>query len=160
AARITDRLAGVARLELRQRLERALERVGQPTQQHRTVRRRDRPPRTERGLRTRDRRVGLLDTRGRQLAKDLLGRGLEDRRHRVAARMWSRTSSTNVPMTWLVWSSSGCHSTPSAKLRAGSSIASTFASSLPQPVGSTPPPSWPGPWWWCDFTDVRSLPTT
>ena len=79
AARVADRLAGVARLEHRQRLQLAGQRVGQPVQQRRAVARRDRAPGRVGRLGAGDRRVRLLDPRAGDLGQDRLGGGLEDR---------------------------------------------------------------------------------
>ena len=61
AARAGDRLADVARLDPRQLLVVLLDERRQPAQQPRAIGRRDGAPGRERGLRARDRGVGLLD---------------------------------------------------------------------------------------------------
>ena len=56
-----------------------LERVGEAVQQPRAVAGRDRPPRGQRGLGARDRRVGVLRAGARDLVEHRLRGGLEDR---------------------------------------------------------------------------------
>jgi hypothetical protein len=77
AARIRDRLAGVARLELRELLEHLLERVREPVEQGGAVARGHGAPGREGGLGARHGGVGLLDARLRDLRHHLGGRRLE-----------------------------------------------------------------------------------
>ena len=87
AARVSDRLARVARLEHGQVLEPRLQRVGQPEQQLRAVGRRDRAPARVGGLGARDGRVGLLDARARDLGEHgLRGRLEHDQGHTRSLR--------------------------------------------------------------------------
>ena len=81
AARVADRLAGVARLEHGQLLALRLERVGEVAQQRGPVGRADGAPGREGRLRPRDRGVGLLDAGARDLRHHLLGRRLDHREH-------------------------------------------------------------------------------
>src|SRR6185436_5476789 len=152
-ARVGDRLARVAGLDPREVAQLLLDVVCQATEHRRAVSRRDRAPRRERLLRTRDRGVGLLDARLRHLRHHLRGGRLQDPDHPCASRggvasrrggagaaRRERASSASAPTTRLRSSSSGCHSTPTAKLLSGSSIASTRPSSA-NPVATTPSPS-------------------
>ena len=82
AARVADRLAGVARLEHRQLFALLGQRVGEPVQQPRAVGRGDRAPRRDRRPWREPTAASASSTPARgQLGQDLLGRRLYDRQH-------------------------------------------------------------------------------
>jgi hypothetical protein len=78
AARAADRLADVAGLDPRELLVVLLDERREPPQQPPAIRRRDRAPRRIRGLRPRDRLVGLPDSRRLELGERRLGRRIQD----------------------------------------------------------------------------------
>jgi hypothetical protein len=78
-ARSRDRLADVPRLDPRQLFVVLLDERREAAQQPRAVGGRNRAPGGERGLRARDRLVGLLGARGLDLGDRLLRRGVQDR---------------------------------------------------------------------------------
>src|SRR5207245_4509026 len=77
-ARVGDRLADVARLGERELLTVLLDERGEPAQEADAIARGDRAPGRERGLRARDRGVGLVDSGRVELGDRLLGRGVND----------------------------------------------------------------------------------
>ena len=157
AARVADRLAGVARLEPRQLLElgrRSRRRGGAAA---RPVAGRDRAPGRERGLGARRprrrsprrRRAAPRPSPARSPARrprsrprpSLERRATSDERPRPAPRSPGSCAS-----------SSGCQRTPRAKRRSGSSIASIASSGVRPAAGDEPLAEPPTPWWWCDRT--------
>ena len=88
AARVRDRLAGVARLQRRELLAPAVERIRQPVQQQRPIAGRDRTPAGERAQRALDRCIRLLRAGFRNFGQDLLGRRLDHGDHQGGSYWW------------------------------------------------------------------------
>ena len=84
-------------------------------------------------------------------------RGVVHGSARRRSRAYARASSTSAAITRDSPSASGCHWTPSAKRRSGSSSASGSSSSVDQPLTASPSPISPTPWWWCESVAVLLL---
>ena len=159
AARVADRLAGVARLEL------ARAPRGAPPARRRAG---AAAARGRRGRRARQAGKAALARATAASVSSTPARGSSASTRSVAgsstvsaharpraagsrSAAYARASSTSAATIGEVSSASGCHCTPSAKRLPGSSSASGRSSIVAQPVTASPSPIRSTPWWWCDL---------